>query len=66
MSACVTMLVCPFLTYRTLPLNSKIGPGDGIFFLFLIFVLINSNLTGDNDPEMVIPLYNICQVIQIF
>ena len=26
MSACVTMLGCPFATYRTLPMNSKIGP----------------------------------------
>ena len=37
-----------------------------VFFLSLILVFININLTGDNDPEMVIPLYSICQVIQIF
>ena len=38
----------------------------GISFLSLILVLININLTGDNDPEMVIPLYSICQVIRVF
>ena len=37
-----------------------------VFFLSLILVLININLTGNNDPEMVIPLYSICQVIQVF
>ena len=37
-----------------------------VFFLSLILVLININLTGDNDPEMVIPLYSTCQVIQVF
>ena len=37
-----------------------------VFFLSLILVLININLTGDNDPEMEIPLYSICQVIQVF
>ena len=37
-----------------------------VFFLSLILVLINIDLTDDNDPEMVIPLYNICQVIQVF
>ena len=36
------------------------------FFLSLILVLININFTGDNDPEMVIPLYSISQVIQVF
>ena len=30
-----------------------------LFFLFLILVFININLTGNNDIEMVIPLYNI-------
>ena len=37
-----------------------------VFFLSLILVLININLTGNNDPEMVIPLYIIYQVIQVF
>ena len=37
-----------------------------VFFLSLILVFININLTGDNDPEMVIPLYSICQVIRVF
>ena len=37
-----------------------------VFFLFLILVFININLTGGNDPEMVIPLYSICQVIRVF
>ena len=37
-----------------------------VFFLSLILVFININLTGDNNPEMVIPLYSICQVIRVF
>ena len=37
-----------------------------VYILFLILVLININLTGNNDPEMVIPLDSICQVIQVF
>ena len=37
-----------------------------VFFLSLILVFININLTGDNDPEMGIPLYSICQVIRVF
>ena len=37
-----------------------------VFFLSLILVLININHTDDNDPEMVIPLYSTCQVIQVF
>ena len=37
-----------------------------MFFFSLILVLININLTGDNDPEMVTPSYSICQVIQVF
>ena len=36
------------------------------FFFSLILVLININLTGDNDPEMVTPSYSICQVIKVF
>ena len=27
-----------------------------LFFMSLMLVLINVNLTGDSDPEMVIPL----------
>ena len=38
---------------------------DGIF-LSLILVLININLTGNNDPEIDIHLFSICQVIQVF
>ena len=38
----------------------------GISFLSLKLVLININLTGGNDPEMVICLYSICQVTQVF
>ena len=38
------------------------------FFIVKVFFLslININLTGNNDPEMVIPLHSICQVIQVF
>ena len=37
-----------------------------VFFLSLILVLININLTGNNDPEIEIHLFSICQVIQVF